>query len=89
MGDLMTEPRHLLDEVDPIRRAMAAGDRETVSVRLKHLVSHLERHVSREEDGIFTALRRQGDYADATVDATDRGVTAPADGAPLTRRSIS
>jgi hemerythrin-like domain-containing protein len=68
VGDLMTEHRHLLDEVDHIRRAMAAGDREAVSVRLKHLVSHLERHVSREEDGIFTALRTQGDYADEVAE---------------------
>ena len=60
----MTEHRHLQDEVDHIRRALAAGDRHTASVGLEHLVSHLTAHVSREENGIFTALRKQGEYAD-------------------------
>ena len=64
VNELMIEHRHLLDEVDHIRRDMAAGDRASVSGRLRHLVSHLERHVSREELGIFTALRKHGDYVE-------------------------
>jgi hemerythrin-like domain-containing protein len=68
VGELITEHRHLQDEVDQIRRAMAGGDGQTVPTRLRHLVSHLARHVSREEDGIFAALRRQGDYVDEVAD---------------------
>jgi hemerythrin-like domain-containing protein len=71
--ELMTEHRHLQDEVDHIRRALAAGDTSGgdvngVATRLKELLAHLERHVSREERGIFTALRRQGDYVDEVAD---------------------
>jgi hemerythrin-like domain-containing protein len=66
--ELMTEHRYLQDEVDHIRRALAAGDRNGVGTRLKELLAHLERHVSREERGIFTALRRQGDYVDEVAD---------------------
>ncbi|HET7066978.1 MAG TPA: hemerythrin domain-containing protein [Nocardioides sp.] len=68
VGELISEHRHLQDEADHIRRAMAAGDLHSIPERLRHLVSHLARHVSREEDGIFTALRRQGDYVDEVAD---------------------
>jgi hemerythrin-like domain-containing protein len=68
VGELMTEHRHLQDEVDQIRRALASSDPHVVPDRLQALVGHLQRHVTREEEGIFTALRRQGDYADEVDD---------------------
>ena len=68
VNDLMTEHRHLQDEVDHIRRALAAGDHGSAAAMLRVLVSHLARHVSREEDGIFAALRNQGEYADEVDD---------------------
>ncbi len=43
---------------------MRTGDRAEVVERLQHLASHLDPHVRREEQGIFTALRDQGDWAD-------------------------
>jgi len=61
VNELMTEHRHLQDEVDHIRRALRAGDTRAVASRLEELLAHLTRHVSREEKGIFTALRKQGD----------------------------
>lgn len=67
----MNEHRHLQDEADHIRRAFLAGDRHEVPARLQDLVSHLVRHVSREEDGIFTALRTQGEYVDEVDDLED------------------
>lgn len=68
VGELMTEHRHLQDEVDHIRRALAAGDPRTVTARLRVLVTHLRGHVAREEDGIFAALRKQGDYVEEVDD---------------------
>ncbi len=68
VNELMTEHRHLQDEVDHIRRTLAGGDRDAVSDRLDDLISHLACHVSREEHGIFAALRKQGDYADEVDD---------------------
>lgn len=68
VNELMTEHGHLQDEVDHIRRALRAGDTHGVATRLGELVAHLTRHVSREEKGIFAALRTQGDYADEIDD---------------------
>lgn len=68
IGELRDEHHQLLDEVDHVRRALAAGDRAGAASLLETLVAHLERHVGREENGIFAALRRQGDYADEIDD---------------------
>jgi hemerythrin-like domain-containing protein len=64
IAELRDEHHHLLDEVDHLRRALAAGDHEGAAQLLTSLVAHLGQHVSREEHGIFTALRDQGDYTD-------------------------
>jgi hypothetical protein len=39
-------------------------------VLLAELVAHLDRHVQREEDGIFRALRAEGEFMDE-IDALD------------------
>lgn len=62
--------RELRDEHDAlsgqafhVRHALASGDRGAARVLLDELVSHLVQHVTREELGMFAALRSQGEFA--------------------------
>lgn len=78
VGELMSEHRQLQDEADHILRTLAGGDGDAVPALLHRLVSHLARHVAREENGIFAALRTQGDYAAEILDleSEHRGLDA-------------
>jgi hemerythrin-like domain-containing protein len=60
----MEEHVAILDEVNRIRAALRAGDRAAACSLVAGLVSHVQRHVRREEDGVFAALRTQGDFVD-------------------------
>ena len=62
--ELMEEHVALLDDGHAIRRALGARDRVAALTHLTRLVGRLERHVRREEIGIFTALRDDGEYAE-------------------------
>jgi len=64
IAELMDEHYALLDEAHQVRAALASGDRRTALDRLRVLVGHLGRHVHREEDGVFAALRDRGEYLD-------------------------
>ena len=64
IAELMDEHAALLDEAPHVRRAFGAGDRPEAMRRLEVLVSHLSRHVGREEAGVFAALRAQGEFVD-------------------------
>lgn len=64
IAELMDEHYALLDDAHHLRQALAAGDRTSAAARLSRLVEHLDHHVRREEQGIFAALREQGDYVD-------------------------
>ena len=64
IAELMDEHYALLDEGHQIRRALAAGDRDGALAHLRRLVAHLDTHVRREEDGIFTALRDADEYVE-------------------------
>ena len=64
IGELRDEHAALTDAADGVRRALAAGDRSAAVEHLSRLLPDLARHVAREERGIFTALREQGDFAD-------------------------
>lgn len=64
IAELMDEHYVLLDDAHAVRRALGAGDRETASQHLARLVAHLDVHVRREERGIFTAMRNQGEFVD-------------------------
>ncbi len=87
--ELRDEHHDLLDQVDHVRRALAAGDGDGARDQLGALVSHLQQHVDREEQGIFTALRKQGDYADEVDDleASTAGSTPPSPISSPDRRS--
>ena len=62
--ELVDEHESLQDQAYAVRRALASGDRHLAAELLTPLVAHLEQHVAREEDGVFTALRDQGDFVD-------------------------
>ncbi len=64
IAELMDEHYALLDEAHVVRRSMASGDREGALAALQRLVRHLDTHVRREEEGIFTALRDQGEFVE-------------------------
>ena len=64
IAELMDEHYALLDEAHHVRRSMAAGDREGALEHLRELVRHLDTHVRREEQGIFTALRDADEYVE-------------------------
>lgn len=64
IGQLDEEHVALQEESHRVRRALASGDRATAAEELTRLVAHLTQHVQREERGLFTAMRDQGDFAD-------------------------
>ena len=70
IADLMDEHMRLLEIAGDLRRALLAGDRVRAVARRTALVDLLSSHTSREEAGVFTALRAQGEYVDE-VDALE------------------
>ena len=60
----MDEHTALVDRADHIRRSLVSGSPGTAMSGLTDLVAHLRRHVRREEDGIFRALRDAGEFVD-------------------------
>lgn len=70
IAELMDEHYDLLDDAHGLRRAMAAGDRHVAAEILDRLTKHLDIHVRREEQGIFTALRERDEYVEE-VDALE------------------
>ena len=64
IGELMDEHDALTVEADSLRRALAAGDRETAGALWAGLVRHLDEHVRKEEVGLFTAMREKGEFVD-------------------------
>ncbi len=57
----MDEHTALVDQADHVRRGLSSGDPVAAKELLADLVRHLDRHVQREEDGIFRALRTAGE----------------------------
>ena len=66
----MDEHTALVDESYGVRQALQTGDPAEAMTLLSELVSRLQRHVQREEDGIFRALRDSGEFLDE-VDALE------------------
>ncbi len=64
IAELMDEHAALVDEAHHVRQALASGDHAAALGRLTGLLAHLDRHVLREEDGIFRALRSAGEFLD-------------------------
>ena len=60
----MDEHTALVDQAQDVRQALGAGDPVTAMSRLTALLVRLDRHVQREEDGIFRAMRGTGEFVD-------------------------
>lgn len=70
IGELMDEHGALIDQGHYVRRDLDAGDHAAAMARLTDLIAHLDRHVRREENGIFRAMRDSGEFVDE-VDALE------------------
>jgi hemerythrin-like domain-containing protein len=64
IAELMDEHGALVDQAQEVRQALSSGDPAGAMSRLTSLVAHLNRHVQREEDGIFRAMRDAGEFVD-------------------------
>ncbi|PKH40920.1 Hemerythrin HHE cation binding domain-containing protein [Nocardioides alpinus] len=68
IAELMDEHTALADEGHYVRQALGTGDFAGAMRLLGSLVAHLDRHVRREEDGIFLAMRAAGEFIDEIDD---------------------
>jgi hemerythrin-like domain-containing protein len=66
--ELMDEHTALIDQVYVVRQALESGNPTDAVAGLVNLFSRLERHVQREEAGIFRALRSLGEFRDEVDD---------------------
>lgn len=64
IGELRDEHLSLQERSHAVRQAITAGDRYRAHQLLMPMVTDLVRHVTREEQGVFAALRQQGDFVD-------------------------
>jgi hypothetical protein len=64
IGELMDEHAALADEAYGVREALRSDDAVIAMSRLTDLVPRLQRHVRREEGGVFRALRSSGEFLD-------------------------
>jgi hemerythrin-like domain-containing protein len=76
IGELRDEHAALTDAADAVRSALATGDRAAAAEHLSRLLPDLARHVAREERGLFTALREQGDFAKEVEALEDVAIAA-------------
>ena len=68
IAELMDEHSALVSQAHYVRQALGAGDPTAAMSRLTGLVAHLDRHVEREEEGIFRAMRTAGEFLDELDD---------------------
>lgn len=61
---LMDEHAALLDGAALVRAQLRAHEHAAAAATMTELVRDLREHVHREERGLFTALREQGDFGD-------------------------
>lgn len=64
IGELMDEHSELVDQASYVRHDLGTGNPGAAMARLTDLIAHLDRHVRREEAGIFTAMRTSGEFVD-------------------------
>jgi hemerythrin-like domain-containing protein len=60
----MDEHAALVDLASLVRRDLTSATPTVAMSRLAGLVARLNRHVQREEDGVFRALRTEGEFID-------------------------
>ena len=83
IAELMDEHLALLELSGDVRRHLTHGDRGEAVAVLKVAGEQLARHVGREERGIFTALKDQGDFVEAVEELEAEHLTFDAQLAAL------
>ena len=68
IAELMDEHLLLLELGGTIRRHLLAGDVDDARSTLRELASRLSDHVRLEEQGLFAAMKAQGDFVDAVTE---------------------
>jgi hemerythrin-like domain-containing protein len=68
IAELMDEHLELLDHAGEVRRLLDRGDLDSAWTRMAALAGLLVRHVEKEEAGLFTALREQGDFVEPVAE---------------------
>jgi hemerythrin-like domain-containing protein len=68
LAELMDEHLALLDEASDIETALGQRDHDRAVELLRALATRLDRHVRREEDGVFTAMKETGEFVDEVLD---------------------
>jgi hypothetical protein len=64
LAELMDEHLALLDLGDEVRRKLVHGEVDDAVAMLRHCATLLLRHVRREEDGVFAALKGEGEFVE-------------------------
>lgn len=68
LAELMDEHLALLDIASDVEIALRHRDHEGARTALRRLAGLLDRHVRREEDGVFTALKQTGEFLDEVAE---------------------
>jgi hemerythrin-like domain-containing protein len=68
LAELMDEHLALLDVASDVEIALRHRDHERARTGLRRLADLLDRHVRREEDGVFTALKQTGEFLDEVAE---------------------
>jgi hemerythrin-like domain-containing protein len=71
LAELMDAHLALLDDAGEIRRALSHQEPVRAAALLGQFAEALDRHVRREEDGVFRALRDLGEYGDEVGELED------------------
>ena len=75
LAELMDEHLRLLELGGDVRRELVAGDRAAAMAGLEVVGRLLDRHVGREERGVFTALKDQGEFVEAVEELETEHLT--------------
>lgn len=68
LAELMDEHLALLDVASDVEIALRHREHDRARAGLRRLADLLDRHVRREEDGVFTALRETGEFLDEVAE---------------------
>lgn len=68
LAELMDEHLALLDVAADVESALRHRDQAVAVAGLRRLAGLLDRHVRREEDGVFAALRASGEFLDEVAE---------------------
>lgn len=68
LAELMDEHMALLDVASDVEIALRHREHDRALAHLRRLADLLDRHVRREEEGVFTALKATGEFLDEVAE---------------------